>query len=606
MPTVPLYDAPQVRPGQTPVPQISGSAPNYGAAVGQGLQQLGNTIEDVQLQAKHTAAQQLVQEKLNQFQQYRNGWDEQIQTLDGDKIKDPEYYGGQPGESLSAARARDTQDQYQKLVEGMSPMARRLFDQHAVPAMEHDRFRTSEHETLQIKKIQLDTQDASIAIAGDTADASVEKNGNFGWDKFDDAVTMARGAAAQKSALLGLTGDRADLMDRSAVASVVQRAVQRLLLRSNSTDAQKLIESYTDLLTPEVRNHYLERAKGINDDNTATNEAALAAAQATNIGTRNVQKGAIQAYLDRKDENGNFVLEPRIRKAAQEQAEHTVSNTLTDWARADDVTLRPVYQGLFSGGSSRQELLAQIKKLPISPQAATEATNHIHSWFAQRRSEARQDAEPILTPLQKAQQNLEYYNTITDPNFAKMTNAEIVGKVKTMGLQNTTQLMQDLYTVRNNPTKINEIHLDQQIAESAAKEFGIFSGDKPNDAEKLKIATMQAQAKAIIQASGQKAWPYEQQRELYRDLTRQIITDRGFLWDTKTPFFQVKQTTPIPDAFVKNLQAEAKARNLGMPSTSTIYQLWFDARGRGLVDTQGNPVKTTGAPSTPIITGAAK
>ena len=196
------------------------------------------------------------------------------------------------------------------------------------------------------------------------------------------------------------------------------------------------------------------------------------------------------------------------------------------------------------------------------------------------------------------QHSLAYFNLINDPDFARLTDNQIRALTPSLGPQLTVQVMKDLQEIRTNPGKLQEIHLDAQVLESSAKEFGLISGDKPNDAEKMTMATMQSQAKQIMQATGQK-WSYENQRKLYKELSQQVVTDRGWLWDTKAPLVQLRQTTPIPDAFLATVKAKAAAQKLPMPSDATVYQLWFDAKAKGLVDDQGLPTSQPEVTSVP-------
>lgn len=595
---LPIYDAPQVAARGLPSTGLNIQAPNLGAAIGQGLGAVASVADQIAAKAKHDADATVVQSKLNELQAYRNSWDEQEQTLTPKQIQDPEFFGGKPGQAYADVRHADVSNQYELMAKNLTPDQRRLFDSHAIPAIETDRHRSTLREFALIKQDQLDTIDVGISTLGDAAEKSVEKNGNFGWDKFEEARTQAETLARRKAALTGADGDQAA---KEATAFLTERAAKTLLLRSNSTDAQSLIESYSEILTPKVRDYYLEKAKGINDGNTVSKAANDALLAGMNSATKTIDDTAIKKHLE-----AVFPLEggdPKLRKEALSEALHNASLQKETWAAQDNANLQPIMRALVEGKTGRNALLNQIKQSDISPKAAMDATSAIHGWFAQRKAEARADAQEILTPMQKAQQALAYYQTINDPNFVKMTDAQILGKVPELGLAGTVQIMADLQAARTNPQKIHQIHLDQEVAESAAKEFGLISGDKPNPAEKLKIATMQAQAKAIIQASGKPAWPYEEQRNLYRELSKQIITDRGVFWDTKKPFFEARQTTAVPDAFVKTVMDEAQAAKVPAPSSSTLLQLWLDAKAKGLVDDKGNKIGRT-APQ--IVTGATK
>lgn len=584
IPTIPRYDAPNVRAAGLPNASLNVQVPNMGAAIGQGVQQAAGTIAAIQQKAQAEADQQVVLEKLNALQQYRNGMDEKMQTLVGKDIQDPGKWGGQTGEAFADFRTAQTQEQLGLLSQNLTPRQRQMFDQHAIPALEADRHRSTMHEFEQIKGVRVAENLTAISLQGDAAEGAVEKNGNFGWDKFEEARFQADQAGRRIAQLMGTNPDEEA---KKAVSSVVQRTANTLLLRSNSTDAQKLIESYPELLTPEVRDHFLAKAKGVNDANAATDLGNQALTAARNNALKVIDLEKIKGMIEAKDSNGNYVYSPEIRQHARSQAEHDAQVITHNWDMQDNATLQPVFRALLDGSASRGTLLGQIKNLPISTKSATEASSAVHSWFAQRRAEARADAEPIYTQGQKAVMALNYYNTINDPNFAKMTDAQILAKRPELGLQGTIQIMADLQAIRTNPQKINQIHLDQEVAESAAKEFGLITGDKPTPAEKMKIATMQAQAKAIIQASGKPAWPYEEQRNLYRELSKTIITSPGWIWDTKKPFFEARMETQVPAAYVTAVQDGLKKAGQQPAGSAEILQQFIADKAAGIVDEKG-------------------
>lgn len=456
MPTVPIYDAPQVRPASTPVPQLNVRVPNLLGEAGAAIQEATGTLAGIQAKAAHEAAQQVVQEKLNEFQKYRNGWDEQISTLEGEKIKNPEFYGGESGESLSAARSRDEEAKYQKIVEGMTPLQRRMFDAHAKPAMEQDRMRTSLHETKQIRKIQLDTKDASIAIAGETAEAAVEQNGNFGWEKFDDAVNTARLASRSKSQLLGLDGDLAALAEKDAVASVVKRATKKLLNRSNSTDAQKLIESYSDLLTPEVRDEFESRAKGVNDSVIARAEANNVLARFTVNETQTMNKEAMVAELERTLGNN-----PTALSRAIEVLNEKISTRQYDWNQANNNAAGDILLNLAQRTKGMNALLDDVINSPIPKAKKEQYMEHIRGTFRRDRIEQKQLAGLERQEKQEAADVALATLLLNPDRVAAMSNEEVIGLGPVLGERNLLRLVGEKNQMREQAQRVGKFDQKQ-------------------------------------------------------------------------------------------------------------------------------------------------
>lgn len=602
MPQIPMYDAPLVRAAGLPNAGLNVQAPNLGAAIGQGVQQASGIIAQVQEKARAEADQTVVLQKLNALQQYRNGMDEQMQKLVGSDIQDPDKWGGEKGQPFADFRTAKTSEQLGLLSQDMTQKQKQMFDQHAIPALEADRHRSTMHEFEQIQKVKVGENETAISTQGDAAELAVEKNGNFGWDKFEEARFQAEQAGRRIAALRGTDPNEEA---KKAVSYVTLRTANTLLLRSNSTDAQRLIESYADTMTPEVRDHFLAKAKGVNDANAATDLGNTALAASRNDYLKVIDLEKVKSLIEAKDADGKFIYPPEIRENAKSKAEHDAGVIKRNWEMQDQATLQPVLRALIDGSASRSTLLDRIRQLPIGVEAATQATSAVHGWFSQRRAEARADAEPIYSQGQKAQMALNYYNAINDPNFAKMTDAQILSKVPELGLQGTIQIMADLQSVRTNPQKINQIHLDQEVAESSAKEFGLITGDKPTPAEKMKIAMMQAQAKAIIQASGKPAWPYEEQRKLYQELSKQIVTSPGFIWDTKKPFFEARMETQVPPAYVTFIQDGLKKAGQAPAGAPEILQSFIADKAAGLVDENGKrTAKANPAPPPPVKVAA--
>jgi hypothetical protein len=567
MPTVPIYDAPQVRPASTPVPQLNVRVPNLLGEAGAAIQEATGTLAGVQARAAHEAAQQLVQEKLNDFQRYRNGWDERISTLEGEKIKNPEFYGGESGESLSAARSRDEEAQYQKIVEGMTPLQRRMFDAHAKPAMEQGRMRTSLHETKQIRKIQLDTKDASIAIAGETAEAAVEANGNFGWEKFDEAVNTARLASRSKSQMLGMDGDLADLAEKDAVASVVKRAAKKLLNRSNSTDAQKLIESYSDLLTPEVRDEFETRAKGVNDSVIARAEANNVLARFTVNETQTMNKEAMVAELERTLGNN-----PTALSRALEVLNEKISTRQYDWNQANSNVAGDILLNLAQRTKGMNALLDDVINAPIPKAKKEQFMEHIRGTFRRDMIEQKQLAGLARQEKQEAADVALATLLLNPDRVAAMSNEEVIGLGPVLGERNLLRLVGEKNQMREQAQRVGKFDQKQILGYAIDLGWADKSGKAiPGTAEESGAAMEEIHRRADAeQQKLQRPLTAVERAQVVRDVMAPVRAKvpRPLLpWDTETTgpayrFSAAEQDKAIPPELAAEFDA-AVVRDLG-------------------------------------------
>lgn len=194
-------------------------------------------------------------------------------------------------------------------------------------------------------------------------------------------------------------------------------------------------------------------------------------------------------------------------------------------------------------------------------------------------------------PALQIQQHLAYFRLINDPEFPKLNENQIKAKLGELGPQLTIQVMNDLQKLRTTPAKIQEVEIDKDILMNAARKVGLVKDGlnlgKLTGSEQATLGNLTAQMKKIQQASGQK-WTYESSEELARQLATKVVTERHWYGDKDQPFFEVQASEAIPEAFTRRIKAESQAAGQPVPTGARLYQLWYDAKDKGLVDAKGN------------------
>lgn len=497
MPQIPIYDSPQVKAQQAPNAQLNIQAPNLGAAIGHGLQQVADIAEKARLEAD----KDVVQKAMNKLTEFRNGWDEHAQTLTWDQLQNPEYTGGEKGQAYADARHQSTVDQIAALASSMSENQKRMFDQHALPAAEADRHRSTllEYELGQKNRVQ--QLDEAINLAGAGAEGAVEKNGNFGWDKFEESRFSAEQAARRRAEILKLNPEEEA---RKATALMAHRAANALLMRSNSGDVQRLVESYGEIMAPEVRDQLLSRSKGINDNKTALAAANEAIRKWTDEAGQQVKIGDAEADLEAK-----FAEQPEVLKIAKQELHAKAQVKKHDWGQMNDKVAGDILLHLGKGDQSLAVIRQNILATDLPKTQQEKMIEHAEGFFRGKEAHARQMnalAKADLRDKQELALGALYLNR--DAVLA-LTNEQMLGLSSTIGAHNLDRLIQYRQHLMDAAGTVR--HMDEKAINQYAFELGWLDPKgkvKPGKAEDYNNAK-----EAIVQGV------ITRQNELKRPLT---------------------------------------------------------------------------------------
>lgn len=505
MPQIPMYDAPLVRAAGLPNAGLNVQAPNLGAAIGQGVQQASGIIAQVQEKARAEADQTVVLQKLNALQQYRNGMDEQMQKLVGSDIQDPDKWGGEKGQAFADFRTAKTSEQLGLLSQDMTPKQKQMFDQHAIPALESDRHRSTMHEFEQIQKVKVYENERSIVLQGDAADKVVDPStGQVDWTRVEDARFQADQAGRRIAALKGTDPDEEA---KKAVAYVVNRASTAMLKESKSADATKLVESYGDTMTPEARDILLERAKKINDHTLS----------------RTVSSEVIQAYTDPQKQTisiteAEAAIESDPRLAGNEVAIELATKALhakiasqkNDWEQSNSSLAGDLLIHLGKRDQSQQQIESGILASALPKAQQEKLLEHTNQWFKADEAHRRQMGVLAKQELRDKQEfNLSALFLNRDKVLA-LNNDQILGLVGDIGTHGLDRLIH-FKQVLEDRSNGGEVHFDARLVKKYTFDLGWM--DNKGKVLPSKVEEFNSSQEELVSAIRQK------QQELKRPLT---------------------------------------------------------------------------------------
>lgn len=574
---VPVYGSPQVQNTPLDAARLNpNQAANPTGAIGQGLQTAASGFQQI----NHEADVLRVTDAFTPLETDAANITLKAHQIKGRQVVEPDAYGGDQGASLTETSLADFDKAVEARSEGLSARQKVLFDAAAQRKRAALQAQIQTHETQQLGVMQNQIYQDRDSVLADTISKLGVKDGYPDGEviktNLADRVDNARRWASSQ-------GLDPDLAEQAAKAGSYTSVINNLIAAKKPDAALGFFSEHKMELDEKTRLHLGQ----VITQQVQANEVQTQAQAISSSGM------PLDQQLQRVDEvaKGNAELLVSLRS----EVEHRFNNKKAVQNAAVQDAEGSIWGAVFPADpkASRMSINQSIAQFPdawarLGGEGAAKLKAQIEAYGK------RNENDPNLA----VQHSLAYFNLINDPNFAKLTDNQIRALTPALGPQLTIQVMKDLQEIRTNPGKLQEIHLDSQVLEASAKEFGLIGGDKPNDAEKMQLAVMASQAKQIMQATGQK-WTYENQRKLYRELSQQVVTDRGWLWDTKSPVFQLRQTTPIPDAFLVTVKARAAAAKVPMPSDATVYQLWFDARSKGLVDEQGNAITTAAVEAVP-------
>lgn len=570
MPRIPAYQ-PQAQAQMTPGGMMNPSAPSgtFGEGLGQGIRQAAGTLDDV----FHKADVMRVEGAANDLRAKQQELQGKVLSLRGQQAFDAKAFGGDEGKDLNQTSLGWFDQAAREVSSGLAnDRQRRLFEQAS------QRFRVEfdghvqTHLRRETEVVAKDTYTGALNVE----DQNIAQNG-IGPDGRIQGATVAQSiarkvhAAEQLSDFLGESPDmkKARVLEAQSAGHAI--VLDGLLKRNKAPEAK----AYFDINKAQFDPKVISAMEGKIQESILANSVQAHADRIQGLGLP----------IDQQDSEARkaFADNPEAAKALQSELEHRYSVQKTARNAQFEESTGKLWDMRFPTmpGQKAMSMPDIMRSQEWQALDGAQRNDLRVRWEAYTK---RNDNDPAV----QVERHLAYYNLVNDPNFSKLTDNQIRAKLGSLGPQLTVQVMEDLQKLRTTPAKVQEVQLDSDLMHATAKEMGLIKGDKPTDAEKAQLGALQAQVKQIQQASGQK-WSYENTKALTKQLMTPVVTSRPWYWsDSKTPLFQLQQTTPLPQKFVDAINAKAISRGVQIPSNAEAYQLYFDYKDKGLVDDQGN------------------
>ena len=567
MPQIPIYDAPQIKPQEAPSPSLNFQAPNVGAAIGQGLQSAANTLGIIQQRADDLVSD----ERVNRFRQFEIQRKAALLNLQGEAAITPDKQTGlSPGQQALA----DIRAKADELSGDLGGGAKQAFTHKVAPHVLQFEGTTLEHFNHNQKVAAVQGLDAATELGVKDVVANPSAEALSGINIGDVSARAERVAD-----ILTLTGEIRSTFINERTSKII-----------SATGHGLIYEGKHDLAKDYVDNTVQYANAGVTNDLGKVLNASIRTQQTNDLVSATVTQAKLghmkwDAALDAMQEESYFQkLSPQEQNHAREQFIQAENQYFKQKNRDAAETSGAAYADVLKFGYNASVL----KQKPAYKELAKSDAHAAEAFLLHINQTARQLAQPWPeSPMQQAVKAANYYSIKEYSGFKDMSQKEILAYLPEVGPDYIKQLFHDQNQILSNPRHPIDIKLNADVAETAARKWEIYpkGGGKPSPEQEAKLASIKAQAQSIQQKAGGQ-FDYDEQFKLYEKLMKPIVVDGG-LWNTTKPFYEVRASETIPQAFVEAINARAKEEGVAVPSDRRMYETWFEARKKGLVNADG-------------------
>lgn len=575
---VPSYDAPQVRATAAPTPQAS-STPNGLVALGQGISQAAQIVEQIQDRASAVAAD----EKLNQFLELQIQESAKLKSLLGGAAIKPDAETGltpaeQARQKLDAAKA--------ELEKELGPRAKQMFagkvDRHLLEFTAESLGHANTQEKVYVLSTARARKDAAVKLAADNPAGA------------GAAILSAADAATTASRFFKMEENSPEQQAFIAehTSPVVATAIHAAVKSGSSAVAKNLLETYGGLLSgpdTEMANNLVK----VGEDKRIVSEkvreyGSLLDPKGTNI-AEVVKKVQEDTTLEKDQVTDILAGVNHLHVAQNQQRKAQIDGQI------DSVMAVANARGSWAARSSVE--MGLLKKTDPSS-----AHSLLKAFEAEARAdEGKQSVEEVIAARMK------FGSIVNDPRFVDMSAADLkreaIGLGKTMGQQ-----LIDAHGHAVND--VNSFRFDQKLIEEVARGSGFISEKSKtgqagrDDADKLNALT--TLATELFQNSRKRGKLTEsEQRVEVTKLVNRLKTDEGG-W-----FGIGAKDEPVADLFreVQKIPGfyQEQSRLAGRPlSAVEIATLLADAKRQGLIEQTKDGLRYKPKASTKALAPKAK
>lgn len=593
MPQLPTYAAPQVTPQAAPSGVLNVQARDLGQAVGAGLRNVAQDVQEIQFQADHLVSE----DTTNKFKEYQLQRVSQFKALQGsDAFKPSEETGLSPAEQME----QDLKNYRDMLSQDLGPGARRLFTVKTDPALLAAKETGLVHTANEERVYRTGTALGTYAVEGAAvaADPRSEKQYRTSLDNVLMAVDLEHPGIPKVQRDAIVAAKTSDLFYGRVLAVAKQdpfyakqllEANPGTLVGQQKLHAQELVES-----------EYLgARADQLLDGIDGPVDNQLRKPETTVLAEITKAAGGDQHLKDRLIQNYG------LRKGA---------------LKADDTTKGQELGGAVAGIAGTQGYGAALNSTELasmlvspSPLVKEEGLKWKEHIISQMRSNETHARSQPLTPVQQA----ALIRYMEDPAMPTWKDSAVQALQPEIGVKGVMELQAFAHQVRTTPAKQQQLHEDMDQLKVELSLINNPATGKPFIDATMKPAEVDQVLRPFAYRLKQKQeadgvpWSLETTRRQIRELSVAVPTGDtergGFLWLNKTPVVQPFVTalgsTEVSASFTKAFTDEAARawqldpahKGKPFPGVSSLALLTAYGRAKldGRLDASGNYVPKT-------------
>lgn len=569
MPTIPVYDAPQVRPSPEPGAGLSVSVPNLGAAVGQGLSQAADVMAQVRERADHLVSD----DRFNQFRQFEVERKAQLLALQGDAAITPDKDTTlTPGQQAM----KDIQAKAQELGQDLGGGAKRLFNQKVTPQVIQFEGDSLAHFSHNQKVAAVQNADGQSGLAAQDAEMNPLAEAMTG-NNVKTAATMAERAAETNGFIRGTPAFESFISARTA--PVLHAAVQSLIQAGRPDLAKEYFDghkAYSNAAVTEDLMKYI---------GTATRSKQMDGLVDSAVDMVKTQGHSWEDAFSALTSDSTYSnLQPH-EKAQTRELFREFEMQATKQATRDQQEAVGSVASLWMKGHSMNAVTRSPEWNALQAKDPVQAS---HFWDYMREQTRALAAPMPATPAQQVARYAAAQQFLDDPKaLMGLSDLQIASYTPVLGVDLTTKLMDAKRKFAGNLEGLKSFTLDDIKFTDIAAEYGLKTKGNMTPEDHAKLGLLRDQSITAIRdqqtATGKLLDPGTKE-QVVRKLLMTVPTKntQGSWWDRDwlshdKPLYQIKSFAELDATGEEKQDAIRYLINAGTDTTPANVQTMIDA-----------------------------
>jgi hypothetical protein len=524
---VPILQGQGVQANNLPIPQIRSNAPNMGAALGQGLQQVAGVASQIQAKAREEHERAVLFEAERDFREYLAQEQESQKLVTAANIDQPQTWGGGEGEAYSDTAARRMEEKLTALTAKMRPDLAVRFKAGVLPASSTFTAGARAHEMGQFEARRVSAFNGVMDSLATTASKTVDdKTGTLNVASLEEVLASGQGHIEGHMASKFSREDR-DAAQKKWQSSILSQTVSKLLNKNNSTQAREVLERFDSLFTEEDKAKFSAKAKDVNDRNIGFTLAQEGWSKFSNPQTQTFDLVAATDWLKSQTGENTDAFEH-----AKQELSFRQSSATRSWQAAENAAVDEVESLMFKGASP-SSVLKKIADLEADGRVTGKVANGLKrdytSYWRSLNNEAKAD--------ERERQTLNLAALALNPALLKgKAPAEVLGMVKDVGASGLPPLM-SLWRQVNDPETPDrsKAQIDQNDFMAVAEQTGLARNGKPVDGAGINQVRSLAEIQIQEELKKGEVSPVRR-KQIVAEIATQVKLNTGFFRSTKRVF----------------------------------------------------------------------